>query len=97
MKLKVNWKELGKQLWEAVKPVLLAAIGGGVVTVAAGCSSLSQTPRGQTTEIVAVGIPAVAWISHTSQDANHGGGDTNGVSQANSSDIDAPLSVGLEK
>ena len=35
MKLKVNWKELGKQLWEAVKPIFLAAIGGGIVTVAA--------------------------------------------------------------
>ena len=40
MKLKVKWKELGKQLWAAVKPVLLAAIGGGIVSVAAGCSSL---------------------------------------------------------
>ena len=36
MKLKVNWKELGKQLWAAVKPVLLAAIGGGIVSIAAG-------------------------------------------------------------
>lgn len=35
MKVKVNWKELGKQLWAAVKPVLLAAIGGGIVSVAA--------------------------------------------------------------
>jgi len=95
MKVKVDWKALGKQLWEAVKPVLLAAIGGGIVTVAAGCSSLNQTPRGQTTEIVAVGIPAIAWISHTSQDANHGGSDTNGVNQANSSDV--PVSVNLGK
>jgi len=95
MKLKVNWKELGKALWEAVKPVLLVALGGGLVTLADGCSSLNQTPRGQTTEIVAVGIPAIAWISHTSQDATHGGGDTNGVSQANSSDV--PVSVNLGK
>ena len=54
MKVKVNWRKLCQQLWEAAKPVLLAAIGGGVVTITAGCSSLSQTPRGQTTEIVAV-------------------------------------------
>ena len=33
MKLKVNWKELGKQLWNAVKPVLLAAIGAGLYGV----------------------------------------------------------------
>ena len=27
MKIKINWKELGKQLWDAVKPVLLGALG----------------------------------------------------------------------
>ena len=43
MKLKVNWKELMKQLWTAIKPVLLGAIGGGIVGVASGCSSM--TPR----------------------------------------------------
>ena len=56
----------------------VAALGAAV-----GCSSMTTTPRGQTTEIVAVGIPAVAWISHTSQDANHSGSDTNGITQAN--------------
>ena len=44
MKLKVNWKELGKQLWAAVKPVLLAAIGGGIVTVAASMPPIVQMP-----------------------------------------------------
>jgi hypothetical protein len=39
MKLKVNWKEVMKQLWTAIKPVLLGAIGGGIVGVASGCSS----------------------------------------------------------
>lgn len=95
MKVKVNWRKLCQQLWEAAKPVLLAAIGGGIVTIAAGCSSLSQTPRGQTTEIVAVGIPAIAWISHTAQDADHSGSDTNGANQANSPVV--PVSVDLGK
>ena len=35
MKLKIDWKKLGQQLWAAVKPVLLAAIGGGIVSGAA--------------------------------------------------------------
>ena len=48
MKLKVNWKKLGKQLWDAVKPVLLAAIGGGLVTLANGCSSLTPSAKTQT-------------------------------------------------
>jgi len=48
-----------------------------------GCSSQAVNPRGQTTEICAVGLPVVAWISHVSQDAEHVGSDTNIVSQAN--------------
>ena len=95
MKVKADWKKLCQQLWEAVRPVLLAAIGGGIVTIAAGCSSLSQTPRGQTTEIVAVGIPAIAWISHTAQDADHSGSDTNGANQANSPVV--PMDIDLGK
>ena len=46
MKVKINWKELGKQLWAAVKPVLLAAIGGGIVSGAAGCSSQGADASG---------------------------------------------------
>ena len=42
----INWKELGKQLWAAVKPVLLAAIGGGIVTVAAGCDAKGEMVGG---------------------------------------------------
>jgi len=97
MKLKVAWAELGKQIWAAVKPVLLAAIGGGIVSVATGCSSMSTTPRGQTTEIVAVGIPAVAWISHTSQDAVDSGSDTNAVIQANASTATPAVSFDVGK
>ena len=36
MKLEINWKALGKAVWAAVKPILLAAIGGRVVTLAGG-------------------------------------------------------------
>ena len=67
---------------------LAVATLGAVV----GCSSMTTTPRGQTTEIVAVGIPAVAWISHTSQDADHSGSDTNSVIQSNSVDTATEVS-----
>ena len=33
MKLKVNWKELMRKLWAAIKPALLGVIGGGIVSV----------------------------------------------------------------
>ena len=62
MKLKVNWKELGKQLWAAVKPVLLAAIGGGLLVAdtdeqisdALGCRNRNSGHRGRV-EFVARG------------------------------------------
>ena len=83
MKLKVNWKALGRQLWAAVKPVLLAALGGGIVTVAAGCSSLTPSSKTQTMGVYAFGLPAVAVITQSEQIADYSGGDTNGVSQTN--------------
>ena len=78
MKLKVKWKALGKMIWEAVKPVLLAAIGGGVVSVASGCSAL-QTPQAktQTSAIYALGLPAVVITHGASQAADYSGDDSN--------------------
>ena len=40
--------------WEAVKPVLLAAIGGGVVSVTAGCSSFVPTSKTQTNPVTTI-------------------------------------------
>ena len=53
MKLRINWKAL----WEALKPVLLAAVGGGVVTLADGCSSLTPSAKTQSMSLYAIGIP----------------------------------------
>ena len=93
MKLKVNWKELGKQLWAAVKPVLLAAIGGGVVSVAAGCSSLVPTSKTQTLSVVGIGIPAIAVVSSSSQGADASGGDENKPTQTNPVTTIVPISA----
>ena len=44
MKVKIHWKELARQLWNAVKPVLLGAVGGGLVAVTgSGCSTAART------------------------------------------------------
>ena len=47
MKLKIDWKTLGRMIWDAVKPVLLAAIGGGVVSLTGGGSSLQPATKSQ--------------------------------------------------
>ena len=91
MKLKVNWKELGKQLWAAVKPVLLAAIGGGVVTLADGCSSLTPSAKTQSMSLYAIGIPGIAVVTQSEQTADNKGDDDNTPVQANPVAVDTEL------
>ena len=91
MKLKINWKELGKQLWNAVKPVLLAAVGGGVVTLADGCSSLTPSAKTQTMSLYAIGIPGIAVVTQSTQNADNKGDDENRPTQANPMTVDTRL------
>ena len=83
MKLKINWKELGKQLWNAVKPVLLGAIGGGLVAVTEGCSALTPSAKSQSMSLYAVGIPGIAIVTKSEQIADNKGDDENKPVQAN--------------
>ena len=83
MKVKVNWKALGKALWEAVKPVLLGALGGGLVAVSSGCSSLTPSSKTQSMGVYAIGVPGIAIITRSTQNEDASGGDTNVPTQAN--------------
>ena len=83
MKLKVNWKELACQLWAAIRPVLLGAIGGGIVSVSSGCSSLTPSDKTQTMGVYAFGIPGIAVITQSQQTADNAGSDTNAATQSN--------------
>ena len=83
MKLKVNWKELMKQIWAAVRPVLLGAIGGGIVSVSSGCSSMAPSDKTQTMGVYAFGIPGIAVITQSHQTADNAGSDTNAAAQSN--------------
>ena len=69
-----------KTLGKAILYAVLSTVG---VTWMSGCSSAAPSARGQTTEIVAVGIPAVAWISHSTMCETNAAGDTNGTLQVN--------------
>ena len=83
MKLKIDWKALAKAIWEAVKPVLLGAVGGGIVSFGTGCSSLRPTDKTQTMGVYALGIPGIAVITHSEQVANNAGADKNTPVQVN--------------
>ena len=88
MKLKVNWKELARQLWAAIRPVLLGAIGGGIVSFAIGCSSLTPSDKTQTMGVYAFGIPGIAVITQSHQTADNAGSDTNASAQSNPVSVD---------
>ena len=84
MKLDIDWKALARQLWNAVKPVLLGAIGGGLVAVTgSGCSALTPSAKTQTMSLYAIGIPGIAVVTHSTQDADNKGDDENRPAQAN--------------
>ena len=83
MKVTVNWKALGKALWEAVKPVLMGALGGGLVAVSSGCSSMTPSTKTQSMGVYALGIPGIAIITKSTQNEDASGGDTNVPTQAN--------------
>ena len=82
MKLKIEWKELMKQIWAAVRPVLLGALGG-IVSVASGCSSMAPSDKTQTMGVYAFGIPGIAVITQSTQAADNAGSDTNAAAQSN--------------
>ena len=84
MRIKVKWKKLVSQLWDAVKPVLLGAIGGGLVAVTGtGCSSLTPSAKTQTMGVYAFGIPGIAVITQSAQNADNAGADDNNQTQVN--------------
>ena len=83
MKLKINWKSLGKALWAAVKPVLLGAVGGGVIALTDGCLALTPSAKTQSMSLYAVGIPGIAVVTKSEQIADNKGDDENKPVQAN--------------
>ena len=92
MKLDIDWKALARQLWDAVKPVLLGAIGGGLVAVTgSGCSALTPSAKTQTMSLYAIGIPGIAVVTHSTQDADNKGDDENRPTQANPVSVEVPV------
>ena len=92
MKLKVDWAALMRQLWDAVKPVILGAIGGGLVAVTgSGCSALTPSAKTQTMSLYAIGIPGIAVVTQSTQDADNRGDDENKPVQRNPVTVKVPV------
>ena len=106
MKLKIEWKALGKQ-WKCkienvkckIADSALWRIGAMLhftlyilhFTFAAGCSSLTPSAKTQTMSLYAIGIPGVAVVTHSTQEADNKGDDENRPTQANPVSVDVPI------
>ena len=73
------WKDALKAAMQIIIP---AAVGSGAA-ILAGCSALTPSAKTQTMSLYAIGIPGIAVITHSTQDADNRGDDDNTPSQAN--------------
>ena len=97
MKIKINWKEPWKCRIENVKCKIAAAALLHFTfyilhfTFAAGCSALTPSAKTQTMSLYAIGIPGIAVVTHSTQDADNKGDDENRPTQANPVSVDVPI------
>ena len=82
--MKIDWKKLLSLVWKALKPTLLAALGGTVVASASGCcSDQVPTSKAQSQFTISVGVPAVIVYRSDSQVSDNSGDDQNSSLQEN--------------
>ena len=70
--------------------IVPAAVGSGAALLA-GCSSLTPSAKTQTMGVYAFGIPGIAVITHSSQDADARGDDENKPTQINPVSVEVPI------
>ena len=56
-----------------------------------GCSALTPSAKTQTMSLYAIGIPGIAVVTHSTQDADNKGDDENRPTQANPVSVDVPI------
>ena len=73
------WKNAAKAALQIIVP---AAVGSGAA-ILAGCSSLTPSAKTQTMSLFAVGIPGIAVVTQSTQNADNTGDDENSPKQTN--------------
>ena len=74
-------------LWAKAYPFILGFATALAAIIATGCSGLTPSHKTQTMGVYAMGLPAIAIITQTTQQADNSGEDTSSATQAN------PISV----
>jgi len=72
----------GKALKAALQIIVPAAVGSGAA-ILAGCSSLTPSSKMQSMSLYAIGVPGIAVITSSTQNADNAGDDENAPKQMN--------------
>ena len=70
--------------------IVPAAIGSGAA-ILSGCSDLRPSAKTQTMGVYAFGIPGIAVITQSNQDADNRGNDENKPKQTNPITVEVPI------
>ena len=81
------WAKAAKAALQIIVP---AAIGSGAA-ILTGCSDLRPTAKTQTMSLYAIGIPGIAVVTQSTQDADNRGNDENKPSQVNPVTVEVPI------
>ena len=81
------WAKAAKAALQIIVP---AAIGSGAARLT-GCSDLRPTAKTQTMSLYAIGIPGIAVVTQSTQDADNRGDDENKPIQANPVTVKVPI------
>ena len=86
--VKKGYRDMNKALRSVTHKVDVCVIGGGIVSITSGCSSMTPSDKTQTMGVYAFGIPGIAVITQSHQTADNAGSDTNAAAQSNPVSVD---------
>ena len=81
------WRDALKAALQIIVP---AAVGSGAA-ILAGCSDLRPSAKTQTMSLYAIGIPGIAVVTQSTQDADNRGDDENRPAQINPVTVEVPI------
>ena len=81
------WAKAAKAALQIIIP---AAVGSGAA-ILSGCSDLRPSAKTQTMSLYAIGIPGIAIVTQSTQDADNRGDDENKPTQANPVSVEVPI------
>ena len=72
-----------RNAFKAAAQILVPAAVGSTAAILAGCGSLTPSAKTQTMSLYAIGIPGIAVVTQSTQNADNTGDDDNKPVQAN--------------